>query len=463
MLDLDPADGGDVPLKRAASLVALAGALAQAAGCSAAKGIALNAASDAGSSTTTSAPGTPTTSEDAGLSPAPVDAADAAPAEDAAGPTPPTPEAGSIDGGFAHPGVLDSLGQLDFVKAQIAAGADPWKSALAAASSSSYGSPTYTPSPVADVVCGPYSNPDVGCGAEKNDASAAYTHALLWYFTGDAAHAEKAIQIMNAWSSTITEHTDSNAPLQSAWVGSVWPRAGEIIRYTYPGWAPADVAQFGAMLRNVYLPEVVNGDGKENGNWELSMSEATIAIAVFLDDAATFQKGLSMWRARVPAYVYVSSDGPTPVLPPGGDVTASGLAAFWYGQTTMFDGLAQETCRDLGHVQYGLAAMINAAETARIQGVDLFLEEELRLAAGLEFHAQFLNGTAVPSTLCGGKLSAVTPDPMWEIAYNALANRLGLTLPQTAAVVARIRPTGVDHHMDWETLTHAEIGNAGVP
>ena len=26
----------------------------------------------------------------------------------------------------------------------------------------------------------------------------------------------------------------------------------------------------------------------------------------------------------------------------------------------------------------------------------------------------------------------------------------------------RIRPTYADHMMDWETLTHAEIGSAGI-
>jgi hypothetical protein len=171
---------------------------------------------------------------------------------------------------------------------------------------------------------------------------------------------------------------------------------------------------------------------------------------------------LAMWRARTPAYVYLTSDGATPVLPPGGAVSESGLKAFWYNQGMLVDGVCQETCRDLGHTQYGLAAMINAAETARIQGVDLYSEQSKRIAAGLEFAAQFLDGTAVPSWLCGGHLTAVTPDPMWEVAYNAIANRLGMSLPNTQKLIAQIRPTGVDHHMDWESLTHAEIGSAGI-
>jgi hypothetical protein len=207
----------------------------------------------------------------------------------------------------------------------------------------------------------------------------------------------------------------------------------------------------------VYLPEVIGGAPKENGNWELSMAEATMAIGVFLDDEASFAKGVALWRGRVPAYVYLTTDGPTPVLPPGGDVSASGLAAFWFNQTKLVNGVSQETCRDLGHVQYGLAAMINGAETARIQGIDLYGEQATRIVAGLEFHAQFLDGAAVPSWLCGGTLTAVTPDPMWEIALDEYATRLGMSLPSTQTLVTKIRPTATDHHMDWETLTHAGV------
>jgi hypothetical protein len=345
------------------------------------------------------------------------------------------------------------------VKAQIAQGAGPWKNALAAATSSTYGATTYTPAPVANVDCGPYSNPNIGCTAERADAAAAYTDALLWYYTGDASRAAKAIAIANAWASTLKQHTNSNAPLQSAWSGAVWARVGEILKWTSSGWATADVAQFSAMMRDVYLPEVIKGAPDQNGNWELVMAEATIAIGVFLDDAATFAQGLELWRGRVPAYVYLTTDGPTPVLPPGGHVTASTLTAFWYGQTTFVDGVAQETCRDLGHTQYGLAAIINGAETAWIQGVDLFTEQKKRIVAGLEFHAALLDGAAVPSTLCGGKLNSVTPLPTWEIAYNAYANRLGTALPSSQTLIAKIRPTGVDHHMVWETLTHAETGS----
>jgi hypothetical protein len=372
-------------------------------------------------------------------------------------------DGGAMNGGFAHPGILVNQAQLDFVKAKIAAGIEPWKSAFTRASNSNFGSLNYTPHAIAVVQCGPYSNPDIGCSDEKNDSEAAYTQALLWYFSGNPQYAHNAIAIMNAWSAVLTGHQLSNAPLQSAWVASVFPRAAEIIRYSNAGWSATDIAAFSKLLRDVYLPEVVNGSDS-NGNWELSMSEATIAIGVFLDDRPTFEAAISMWKKRVPAYLYMSSDGATPLSPPTGNKTGAALKTFWYNPTKYVDGLCQETCRDLGHVQYGLAAMINAAETARIQNVDLYATQANRIMTGLELAAGYLSGDVANSNaLCGVNLNADSPDPMWEIAYNELVNRLMMPMPETAKLIAKIRPTGSDHHMQWETLTHAEVGSVGIP
>ena len=50
--------------------------------------------------------------------------------------------------------------------------------------------------------------------------------------------------------------------------------------------------------------------------------------------------------------------------------------------------------------------------------------------------------------------------PTWEIAYNHFHDRLGFSLPEMAAVLPAIRPTGVNHHMAWETLTHAGMAQS---
>jgi hypothetical protein len=135
---------------------------------------------------------------------------------------------------------------------------------------SSYASLSRTPTPRAVVECGSFSNPNLGCTDEREDAIAAYTDALAWYTSRNSAYAQKAIQLMDAWSATITSHTNSNAPLQTGWAGSVWPRAAEIIRYTCPA-GRANEDRFATMLRNVYLPVVIK-DSNSNGNWTSSRS-----------------------------------------------------------------------------------------------------------------------------------------------------------------------------------------------
>jgi hypothetical protein len=122
---------------------------------------------------------------------------------------------------FKHPGVLVSRAQLDFVRANL--GNEPWKSAWEALQRSSDASLSYTAKPRAVVECGMWGNPDHGCSDERQDANAAYTHALQWYLTKDPRYAKKAIQIMDAWSAVITEHTGSNAPLQTGFAGATSP------------------------------------------------------------------------------------------------------------------------------------------------------------------------------------------------------------------------------------------------
>jgi hypothetical protein len=358
------------------------------------------------------------------------------------------------DGSFRHPGVLVNRAQLDFIRDKVKAGAQPWLAAFE--DSKSRALLTHTPQPRAVVECGPYSMPNLGCAEEINDAVAAWAHALHWHITGDEAHARKAVEIMNAWGRTFKSHANSNGPLQAGWAGAVWPRAAELMRATYPAWPAADIDVFKTMLRTAYLAAVINGSGA-NGNWELSFMDAAVAIAVFLDDRASFDKALGIWRRRLPAYIYLTSDGARPVNPPRGSFN-------WYGQTTFVDGLSQETCRDLLHTQLGMSAAINVAETAYQQGVDLYKEQSERIRAGMEFHADYLLGKPAPTWLCGGTLGELRVLPMWEIAFNHYKNRLGIDMPLSARFITekvRLRG-GVYKHMAFETLTHAETAWVGL-
>jgi len=57
----------------------------------------------------------------------------------------------------------------------------------------------------------------------------------------------------------------------------------------------------------------------------------------------------------------MSGDGPVPISPYH---VIIGINSYWGNPGRFVDGLCQETARDLGHVQLGLGATLNAAEIA---------------------------------------------------------------------------------------------------
>jgi len=124
------------------------------------------------------------------------------------------------DGGaFIHPGVLDTSFELSFMKEQVSAGREPWKTAFDKLKASSSGSLNYMPAPRAEVACGSGGQPDNGCSDETRDSEAVYAQALLWAASGDVRYAQKCANILNAWSAVLTTHGMSNAPLQIGWTG----------------------------------------------------------------------------------------------------------------------------------------------------------------------------------------------------------------------------------------------------
>lgn len=363
-----------------------------------------------------------------------------------------------LDGlsGFVHPGVLVTAQQLEFVRERINAGVQPWTSAFSSIVGSDYASLSWKPKPRPVVDCGPYSEPNHGCREEEADGVAAYTHALLWYFTQESAHAKKAIEIIDAWSGKLREHTNRNAPLQAGWSAATFVRAAELMRHTYHSWPKSHSDRAASMFRNAYLPLLMDGAGTAGGNWELIMLDAAVGIAVFLDDRALFDRVVAKWRLRVKAYIYITEDGPYPNGPPGGPSAPEGIVSFWFGQNKFVNGLSQETCRDLGHTAWGLSALAHVAETAWIQGVDLYSEVRKRMTNALELHASYELGKTVPYWLCGGTLQkGFRPSP--EVAYNHYAGRLVLSLPNTKRLVESLRPAPAGFFYGWETLTHAGI------
>jgi hypothetical protein len=64
---------------------------------------------------------------------------------------------------------------------------------------------------------------------------------------------------------------------------------------------------------------------------------------------------MGLFKARVPATIYVTSDREYPVA----------IVEYWFNQGVFREnGQAQETCRDLEHTGYSLASISHVVETA---------------------------------------------------------------------------------------------------
>ncbi|HEY2899704.1 MAG TPA: hypothetical protein VGL59_03935 [Polyangia bacterium] len=464
--------------------------------------------------------------------------------------------------GFFHPGIVVTQGGLNAVRNRLAMGDPDLKQALAALqqdltdatlpacpSEDSAGRCFLPPVPAAPaghvtVTCGSHSAApagDTSCDDEKANAMAAYSHALFWYLTQDESEAQKAIAFLDAWNN-VTAHigymASDNSPLQTGWTGTLWARAAELIRYTYPqsqyaqGWPDGQAQAFGRMLTTAIRPyvnvDINTSPDVQNGNWEGSEADAFLQIAVYNDNMADYQLAIKNALSAIKYYIYLQADGATPTA--GKDVITctkngkktSGCGVdYWWGiakASGLLNGTSQETCRDLEHVQYGLGAFTNAAETAAIQniaGADLYGDTTVnygqRLLAAFEFHADVLKGrsnfsgtgttnpdlTLIPAPslayTCDGlngftmmattsavaqiaavdfgatRRSSYPVQPMWEMGYNHFVNVENKPMPKTLALLVPAgafkgnRPTLASHPLAWETLTKLGTAKIGFP
>lgn len=370
----------------------------------------------------------------------------------------------AAQGEIAHPGILVDFKQLRYIKENIYR--EPWKSAYERALQDPLADKAYEPTPWATVECGSYSNPNNGCSDEIRDARAAYTQALLWRLSGDPRYAENVRKILNAWAETLTGgHTNSNGPLQAAWGAELFTRAAEIVKYSYDGWPQPEKDKVTRLFARQYYPDVLRafsgGYVCYNKNWHASAIEAMFNIAVFNKNQIWLDDAVAKWRSLVPSYIYLSSDGARPKDAPWCPRSNAQINAHWSNPETYVEGLTQESCRDFEHAAYGLAAIINVAQSARLQGLDLYQDQisqaALRIPKAMELHSAYQNGDQ--AKLCkaydGYKNDTVGT---FEIGFNHYALREGLSLPQTSLFLQKHRPVKGKFHYLWETLTHGSTG-----
>src|SRR4051812_46317775 len=314
-------------------------------------------------------------------------------------------------GEFKHPGILHTADDLARMKQMVAEGKEPWKGGFEQLKAHGDSQSSYK-------LRGPFERAGRGPGFNENidaimhDCNACYQNALMWAITGDEAHATKAVEILNAWSYTHKQQTGRDVQLGAGLWGFKFASAAEIMRYTYPKWDTKDVKQCEKMLRDVFYPPIKDFATFANGNWDGACMKTMMAIGVFCDDQAIFDRAVN--------YFYAGEGN-------------GGLTNYVINEA----GQCQESGRDQAHTQLGLGLLCEACEIGWNQGLDMYGAENNRLLKAFEYTAKYNLGEDVPfaphiDTTGQYDHKKISTDgcgkfrPVWEMAYHHYHTRRGL-------------------------------------
>jgi fibronectin type 3 domain-containing protein len=340
---------------------------------------------------------------------------------------------------FVHPGLLETNADFTRMQQEVALGAHPWIDSWDILIANSHAQLTYTPNPVSILIRGTTTVGPENYSQAYNDAAAAYQLALRWKISGDTRYADKAVQILNAWGSTLTEITgDTNQALAAGLYGYQFATDAEIMR-TYSGWAPADFAQFQNMMETVFYPEnnsfLTNHFGTTSShywaNWDLCNIASEMAIGVLCDNHSIYDQAITYFKSGLGT----------------GDIE-NAVYVEYPGKL----GQWQESGRDQGHATLGVPLLAAIAQMAWNQGDDLYSYDDNRILSAVEYIAKYNLGYDVPYTTyinSDGVVQATISSasrgdirPGFETIYNHYVNIEGLAAPYTAAYAAMVRPDG---------------------
>jgi hypothetical protein len=332
---------------------------------------------------------------------------------------------------FQHPGILVDSGELAFARDRIAGGVQPWTDAIDYMVSHQHASLSYQPNARANVHQDSYGSNDSGGWIMMTDARAAYLHALIWAVTGNQAHADVSKAIVNDWSGSLTSVTGVNAKLIGAAAFAGFANAAELLAHTDTGWSAEDRAQCETFFREVCYPLIQDFQPGYNGNWDAIITNAMMAMGVFLDDQAMFDRAVNY-------FMHGHGNGSLP-------------------NYVREDGTTQETYRDPEHENMGISGLTASAQIAMHQGLDLYGYLDNRLLAGAE-------GVA------GRVLDAgIRQGPCWEMLYTHYHGRLGLPMPNTERIFSQTwfqpRPEdyGLMQGIGYGTLTSYYVSVPATP
>ncbi len=308
---------------------------------------------------------------------------------------------------FVHPGMAQNRQDLDYMKKMVLAGTQPYKDAFERLKSITPLS--FKPQPFTHISVGSYGANSQGGSQLSRSADMAYNCALLWYITGDKAYADKAIEILNAWSPVLWDFDDNNAKLNVGLTSYYFLNTAEILKNTNSGWKAKDIEQFKRMIVGPYYQTIKDFFTEANGNWDGSMINSMMCMGVFLDDHVMFNRAVERF------YHGPNNSGITKYVYPSGQI--------------------QETLRDWGHVQLGIGEFEKAAQIAWTQGLDFYGAAGNRLALAYEYTSKYMLGEDVPVY---GIISVRERGQNFRDIYEAIYQHYqaeGIEMPYTARVI----------------------------
>ncbi|MFI5381027.1 MAG: alginate lyase family protein [Tepidisphaerales bacterium] len=341
--------------------------------------------------------------------------------------------AGQTTRPFVHPGLLHGRADLELIKRKVAAGEEPWKSGFEKLRAAAQSRADWR-------LRGPFDVVSRDPGGSLHDAemvqdgNAAYQNALMWCITGDEAHARKAVEILDAWGSRLKKMEGRDVQLAAGLDGFKFVNAAELMRHTNAKWPAQDVRQFEKMLREAVYPPIKDFATFANGNWDGACIKTMMAIGVFCDDRAIFDRAVDYFH----------------------NGSGNGRLTHYIINET---GQCQESGRDQQHTQLGLGQLADACEVGWHQGLDMYGADGNRLLAGFEYTAKYNLGNEVPfvahtDTTGKYKQTAISTQgrgrlrPIYEMVWNHYQNRKGTHAPYTRQAADKIRPEGDGYGAD---------------
>ncbi|WP_405961649.1 alginate lyase family protein [Streptomyces sp. NBC_00024] len=343
---------------------------------------------------------------------------------------------------FAHPGLLHTEADLARMASKVKAGAAPYTAGFAKLTANPHAQSSWTPRPAATVYRGGGSPQNYA--ALYKDIHAAYQNALRWHITGETAHADTAVRILNAWSGTLTSVQGSaDRFLAAGLYGYQFANAAELVRDR----DDFELDRFKTMLSEVFAPLSDDFLAKHNGavvtnywpNWDLANMACVLATGVFCDDKAQVARAVDYFK------------------------NGEGLGAVKKAIPVVHgDGLGEwlEAGRDQGHALLGVGLMGTFCEMAWNQGIDLYGYDDNRFLKGAQYVAKWSLGGAVAYTAntrakgaingWSGRETAsdaadVDPNmtrPIWAMIANHYTRRRRLDASYLTRIAAKAAPEG---------------------